>query len=122
MSATSSACRTTRWSRSAGKSRSDGYGFPPFDVHAPPEHFKFATPVPLLCVDGLERGLVVAGPDGVVVTVDVGAGVTGLIAATVGGFGGVGVWIAAPPITGAGFATPPILFCCDFAPPSVLCA
>ena len=65
-----------------------------------------------------------AGVDAPVVP---GVGEVDLVMAVTGpGFGGVGggakAWVVAPPTTGGGFATPPILFCCGLAPPSVLCA
>src|ERR1700727_1416744 len=117
MSATSSACPTIRSSRSAGKSRFEErpnakpYGF---FAHVSEEHLTFeVTTGPLLfggVTGGFGRGPV-ACPSAAGLAVGVTPGEAGLATLTTG-FGGVGggVRMVAPPITGAGFATPPILF------------
>jgi hypothetical protein len=108
------------------------YGLPPRVVHAPEAHLRLAVFAPLfggVTGGGLGRELpaVLVWPGAVVPSVPA-AGVPptepGFMVATVGpGFGGAGgVWMVAPPTTGAGFAAPPILFCGFLAPPSVLCA
>lgn len=104
----------------------------PFDVQAPEPHFVFEVTTAALLLGavtgGFGRVLPAVGPDGVA---PVAPGVTvpgdpGLARPATGpGFGGVGggeeAWVA-PPIAGAGFATPPSLFCWGLAPPSALWA
>ena len=104
----------------------------PFEVQAPEPHFVFEVTTAALLLGavtgGFGRVLPAVGPGGVApvapgVTVPGDPGLTR--PATGPGFGAVGggeeAWVA-PPITGAGFATPPILFCWVLAPPSALWA
>ena len=90
-----------------GAGRREAYGFGPLDVHAPEAHFRFedVTTVPPL-LGGVPSEVGFAMPT------------------TGAGFGGLGgeTGLIAPPIAGAGLATPPNLFCWALAPPSAFWA
>jgi hypothetical protein len=116
--------------------RNDGekpYGRGIFGLQLPEAHFGVddAVTIELFLVavvgGGFGFGVLAVWGAGVDAPVVPGVGEVDLAMAVTGpGFGGAGggmeAWVVAPPTTGGGFATPPILFCCGLAPPSVLCA